>query len=69
MKRTILLLIGWWLTLALQAQPSDDWRETLRQWMTAEDIEEGYGEETLELLPRRLREVEARRTQLRSVTA
>ena len=50
MKRTILLLIGWWLTLALQAQPSDDWRETLRQWMMAEDIEEGYGEETLELL-------------------
>ena len=42
--------MGWWLTLALPAQPSDDWRETLRQWMTAEDIEEGYGEETLELL-------------------
>ena len=27
-----------------------DWRTTLQEWMTAEDMEESYGEETLELL-------------------
>ena len=50
MKRLLLLLTCGWLTLALSAQDVGDWRESLRQWMTAEELEEGYGEETLEML-------------------
>ena len=33
-----------------------DWREALRQWMTAEDMEEGYSEEAMELLETRAAE-------------
>ncbi len=32
---------------------TNDWHEALRQWMTAEDMEESYGEETLEWLEER----------------
>ena len=40
MKRLLLLLTCGWLTLALSAQDVGDWRESLRQWMTAEEIED-----------------------------
>ena len=38
--------------VALQAPAygQDDWRDALRQWMTADDMEESYGEEAMELL-------------------
>jgi hypothetical protein len=45
--KRILLLIACLLPLTSIAQ--NDWRETLRQWLMKEDIEENYGEETLEL--------------------
>ena len=48
MKHVLLLLLGCLLTLDALGQ--GDWREALRQWMTYEDIEENYGEETLEFL-------------------
>lgn len=36
---------------AFDAVPSSiDWQEALRQWMVVEEMEDGYGEETLELL-------------------
>ena len=35
------------------ASAQTDWQEALRQWMTAEDMEQGYGEETMELLQER----------------
>ena len=38
------------LTLGSYGQTTTDWQEALRQWMTAEDVEDGYGEETMELL-------------------
>lgn len=48
MKRIILLIIGCLLSLTNVAQT--DWREALRQWLNNEDMEESYGEETMELL-------------------
>ena len=36
--------------LSSRSQAPSDWQEALRQWMTAEDMEEGYGTETMELL-------------------
>lgn len=48
MKRIILLIIGCLLSLTNVAQK--DWREALRQWLNNEDMEESYGEETMELL-------------------
>lgn len=36
--------------LSLCAQSSTDWQEVLRDWMTVEDVDETYGEETMELL-------------------
>lgn len=50
MRRHLLLLVCCWLSLTVSAQPTSDWREALQQWMTAEEIEEGYDEETLEQL-------------------
>lgn len=47
MKYVLTCLLTCWCLL-LQAQ--SDWQETLRQWMTAEDMEEGYGEEEMDLL-------------------
>ena len=47
MKYVLTCLLTYWCLL-LQAQ--SDWQETLRQWMTAEDMEEGYGEEEMDLL-------------------
>ena len=50
MKYVLTCLLTYWCLL-LQAQ--SDWQETLRQWMTAEDMEEGYGEEEMDLLEER----------------
>ena len=47
--RNLLLLLLCLLSLTVHSQELD-WREAWRQWMTAEDAEENYGEETLELL-------------------
>ena len=48
MKRIILSV---WLLYALAAgAQTTDWQESLRQWMTAEDMEESYGQETMEML-------------------
>ncbi|MCH5307854.1 MAG: helix-hairpin-helix domain-containing protein [Prevotella sp.] len=48
MLRKIILLIIWLFTTTTFAQT--DWYGALRQWLTAEDMEEAYGEETMELL-------------------
>ena len=39
------------LTMPVAAQ--SDWHEALREWLTAEDVEESYGEELLEQLEER----------------
>jgi len=65
MKR-ITLLLTCLLTLSASAQIAtphfaqglkndsrNDWREALQRWLTAEDMEESYGEETMELLEER----------------
>ena len=51
MKQQILLLCLLLFTQQVTAQ--SDWQETLREWLTAEDMEESYGEELLELLEER----------------
>ena len=51
MKRVFLLLLTCLLMLAASAQ--SDWRDVLQRWLTAEDMEESYGEETMELLEER----------------
>jgi len=47
-----LLLFALFCTPAL-SQSATDWREALRLWMTAEDIEESYSEEEMEFLEER----------------
>ncbi|MBR1547909.1 MAG: helix-hairpin-helix domain-containing protein [Prevotella sp.] len=47
MIRLLLMILTLW---PLLAAAQTDWQEALRQWMTAEDVEEGYGEETMEML-------------------
>ncbi len=47
MKKVLFLVM---LLFPLVVSAQHDWQEVLRQWMTAEDMEEGYGEETLEQL-------------------
>ena len=49
MKRTLLFLCAL-LTLTTVNAQQTDWRDVLRQWLNAEDMEESYGEETMELL-------------------
>ena len=38
------------LLFAMPAVAQNDWQEALREWLTAEDLEEGYGEELMEQL-------------------
>ena len=47
----LLYLLFWLLPATADAQA--DWQEALRAWMTAEDMEESYGEETMEMLEER----------------
>ncbi len=47
MKR-MLLFVACFLTL--QATAQSDWQDALHDWMTTEEADEGYGEETMELL-------------------
>ena len=48
MKRLPLLFFCFLYVISIAAQT--DWREALQQWLSAEDMEETYGEETMELL-------------------
>lgn len=48
--RIFLLLLASMAVMAVGAQSGGDWQELLHRWMTAEDVEESYGEETMELL-------------------
>lgn len=48
--RLAILLTAWLFTYSASCQPIDDWQEALRQWMTAEDMEEGLSEEIMELM-------------------
>ena len=50
--RKLTLAVFCCFTLAVHAQ-SPDWRNDLKAWMTAEDVEESYGEETMEQLEER----------------
>jgi hypothetical protein len=47
--RSLLLLLLCLLSLTVHSQ-KPDWREVWQQWVTIEEAEENYGEETLELL-------------------
>ena len=51
MKQWMLLL--WLLLSTLSVAAQSDWQESLREWLTAEDMEESYGEELLEQLEER----------------
>ena len=53
MKKIILLWL--WITAAA-CSAQTDWRDVLQRWMTAEDVEENYGAETMELLEERAAE-------------
>ena len=55
MKRAVLLLLLLCTTYSF-AQSPKDWREALVQWMTAEDVEESYGTEAMELMEERAAE-------------
>lgn len=50
MKRIFFLFLTLYAVWTACAQPSDSWQDALREWLTAEEVEEGYGEETMELL-------------------
>ena len=52
MKQWMLLL--WLLLSTLPVTAQSDWQESLREWLTAEDMEESYGEELLEQLEERV---------------
>lgn len=52
MKYALLLFSLLFMTSYAQSS-EDDWQEVLRQWMTAEDMEENFGEETMLLLEER----------------
>lgn len=43
-----MIVVLFWLSLYCYGQ--DNWQDALRQWMTVEDMEEGYGEEMMEQL-------------------
>jgi hypothetical protein len=36
--------------LSISSYGQDNWQDDLRQWMTVEDMEEGYGEAVMEQL-------------------
>ncbi len=44
------VVIVWFFLMPLSIYGQHDWQEDLRQWMTVEDMEEGYGEEVMEQL-------------------
>ena len=48
MVRYVMIVVLFWLSLYCYGQ--DNWQDALRQWMTVEDMEEGYGEEMMEQL-------------------
>ena len=48
-----MLLLMLTCQMALGANAQSDWREMLQRWVTAEDMEENYGEEAMELLEER----------------
>lgn len=50
MKQLLLSLL---LIVALPASGQSDWREVLRDWLTAEEMEDGYSEELMEQLEER----------------
>ena len=50
MKEMMLFLL---LLLTVPVAAQSDWHEALREWLTAEDVEESYGEELLEQLEER----------------
>lgn len=50
MKEMMLFLL---LLLTMPVAAQSDWHEALREWLTAEDVEESYGEELLEQLEER----------------
>ena len=47
MKRLLPFLL---LLVMLPINAQDHWQEALRDWLTAEDVEEGYSEELMEQL-------------------
>lgn len=53
MKRKVLFLL---LLFSMTAVGQTDWRSMLQRWMTAEDIEDSYGEDILEMLEERAAE-------------
>ena len=50
MKQLVLCLL---LLVASAAYAQSDWQEALREWLTAEDMEEAYSEELMEQLEER----------------
>ena len=49
-----LVLLYLLLLFAHPAIAQSDWQEALREWLTAEDMEESYGEELMEQLEERV---------------
>ena len=52
MKRIVALILLVTIYL-LPAAGQSNWQEALHSWLTAEDVEESYGEETMELMEER----------------
>ena len=48
MARYVIIALFCWLSLNVYGQ--DNWQDAFRQWMTVEDMEEGYGEAMMEQL-------------------
>ena len=48
MARYVLFVLFCWLSIDGYGQ--ENWQDALRQWLTFEDVEEGYGEEAMEQL-------------------
>lgn len=46
-RYVMIVLLGW---LSLNSFAQDNWQDALRQWLTIEDMEEGYGEAAMEQL-------------------
>ena len=44
------LVFFWLLLMTLPAAAQSGWQDALREWLTAEDMEEGYGEQLMEQL-------------------
>ena len=52
MKHLIVIMLCS-IFLHVNAQNTTDWQESLRQWMTTEDMEESFGQEAMEMLEER----------------